>query len=365
MSTPTSVITKSCLSRSRSAPATFFLESDSINHFSVSGKPLTSDVPVSTVDESTCPSEASGISLNFLANSGRDELGIGHLPSCSPLNRVTDSVWRQDTLFVFDWDDTLFPSSWIRKFASSPWNIDTCMSLDARILLDSVAESAENVIRRATALGRVVVISNAHSRWLQHSLRRYSPKLNTAFQQLRVPLLSARDVKGLSSPLAWKFACMAQEIAGTLPCMQLLSAVDLHAETLTKCDSLSRHGSLRTALDANEEHPHDISSIPLNVISFGDQPHDRLAFFLAAHLRTKVVRPKGIKCTAKSIKFIESPDILDLKRQLDLVFKEIGGLVSSSCDLDLRFSADSNPSGRFYEPINPLISVKSAQPMRT
>eukprot|EP00918_Siedleckia_nematoides_P007670 GHVU01016648.1.p3 GENE.GHVU01016648.1~~GHVU01016648.1.p3 ORF type:complete len:128 (-),score=23.01 GHVU01016648.1:218-601(-) len=75
-------------------------------------------------------------------------------------------------------------------------------------------------------------------------------------------------------------------------------------------------------LDANES---------LNAISFGDSLHERVAILSLA----KELQMCREDCTIKSVKFMDRPEIDDLKKQHDLIVTCFPWIVDSKEDLDL------------------------------
>eukprot|EP00913_Durusdinium_trenchii_P031193 g29209.t1 len=118
-----------------------------------------------------------------------------------------------ETLFIFDWDDTVLPSSWVqgqglRLDDSSevlPWH---------RQQLSKVAAAAAETLRLAKQLGTVVLITNAERGWIELSCQKFLPTLFPALESVKV--LSARttyESSCVASPLDWKVNAFAAEVA--------------------------------------------------------------------------------------------------------------------------------------------------------
>jgi hypothetical protein len=97
-----------------------------------------------------------------------------------------------DTLIIFDWDDTLFPS---------------CMEkpLDDGDALDTISTSVIRVLTEAQKYGTVMIITNAEKGWVEESCRRYMPRCVSILETIVV--LSARTTYEWifeDSPYTWK-----------------------------------------------------------------------------------------------------------------------------------------------------------------
>lgn len=210
----------------------------------------------------------------------------------------------RETLLIFDWDDTLFPSTWVQLqgFAPPGNNSPQVVHLD---LLDAAATSAAAVLRTAKRLGRVVVVTNAEAGWVELSGRRFVPKVMRELEGVSV--VSARSTfepyllgppTGGSRPFEWKRLAFQAEIAGLV--RQLAPG--------------------RRA----------------NVVSLGDSAYERDALQHAA------AAVPG--CQRKSVKFLVRPDPHQLVKQLALVRTVLEPIVEHDGDLDLRLRFDETMS---------------------
>lgn len=192
-----------------------------------------------------------------------------------------EELTYDDTTIIFDWDDTLLSSSWL---ATNNLRLDEPVNvpLEACEHLDLLADSVINLLTRAKKFGRVIVITNAETGWVQLSCKKFMPRVLPFLGSLRI--LSARssfEARFPESPSDWKIQAFHQEITAA--------------------------------------YAHRRSDSHRNVISFGDSIHERLAI-------QKVTGGFGPSCKTKSIKFVERPTVEQLKRQVDLVtncFEEI------------------------------------------
>lgn len=200
----------------------------------------------------------------------------------------------EDTILIFDWDDTVLPSSWLQ---------DGGFRLDGegkelephREELEELARRATETLRVAQQLGKVVLVTNAERGWIEMSCRRFLPTLMPALGG--VAMLSARtryESPELPSPFDWKVRAFEDEIGA----VEDLSA--LPSQCRGRCN---------------------------NVISIGDSAHEREALL-------RVCAPLQ-NCRAKSLKLMERPEIQELVRQHELLAESLPQLVHHDGNLDL------------------------------
>lgn len=189
-----------------------------------------------------------------------------------------------ETVIVFDWDDTLLPSSYL---SSKGYRIDApvnCAEVDKQ--LREHEKSVVSVLTLAMKYGRVQVITNAETGWVQLSASTFMPAVLPLLKQLDI--VSARSTYEKmypNSPLKWKF-CAFQD-----------------------------------RMHQNRQF------LYRNVISFGD-----------SHVEREAVRAvtRGVtNVKTKSVKFAERPSMEQLRRQIELVTNCFQYIFSHDGDLDL------------------------------
>lgn len=208
---------------------------------------------------------------------------------------ITDSMDaatlnKKTTTIIFDWDDTLLPSSWL---SAKGLRLD----FPAQVPGDVVAELESHqdvvcaVLTKACQSGTVIIITNAEAGWVELSARRFMPRVAPLLANICV--FSARSTFESmypDSPLDWKIAAFKQLVDQTRP---------------AECD-FGMHRS---------------------VISFGDSVHERDA--------VRRVTKDLSECFTKSVKFVERPNLEQLRREVDLVRNCLDYICESRSDLDL------------------------------
>jgi len=240
---------------------------------------------------------AAGSSSNgAVASALRDPVAAAEIAAPG---RADGGLTPQETLFVFDWDDTILPSSWItrqglRLDAGSvvrPWQ---------RERLDEVAQVAAETLRQAKQRGTVVLLTNAERGWIELSCTKFVPALLPVIENVKI--VSARttyECPSCPSPLDWKVRAFEAEIA--------------------------RACGAQTLVDPSKRK---------NIHSLGDSMHEREALHRATmHLPN---------CLSKSMKFVERPDLEQLIEQHMLVTRRFDEITQHTDHLDLCLSVDLN-----------------------
>jgi len=200
-----------------------------------------------------------------------------------------------DALFVFDWDDTLLPSSWILR-QGLRLDVGSDLSDAERDGLNMLAASAGRMLRIARRLGTVVLVTNAERGWIELSCQKFLPSLLPTIEGVRnISARSTYESDTCTSPLEWKVQAFEAEI--------------------------------RRAWGAGAWTE---STRRRHVLSLGDSVHER-----AALMRATEALPS---CRAKSLKFAERPDVGQLLRQHALVSDCLAQIVQHDGDLDLGIS---------------------------
>lgn len=106
-----------------------------------------------------------------------------------------------NALTIFDWDDTLFPTSWIfdkNIRIDRPYDVKKYITY-----FHELDESIANVLIKALSFGRVMIITNANREWIDKSLI-IIPR-TAIIVRTRVSVISARDLYiGYYDPTQWK-----------------------------------------------------------------------------------------------------------------------------------------------------------------
>lgn len=165
-------------------------------------------------------------------------------------------------------------------------------------LLDSFSASALTTLRETQKYGRVVIVTNAETGWIELTSAKFLPQLTDLLRTL--PILSARSTfepRGFTRPYEWK------ERAFTM-------VLESHASSVGP--DFLKGGT---------------------IWSIGDSMHERDAVI-------SVCASAGL--TAKSIKLMERPDLHVLYRQHLLLQRSLKDVATKCGPIDVRVQLASN-----------------------
>ena len=199
------------------------------------------------------------------------------------------NIKKSNTLFFFDWDDTLMCTSYIMPiFNSNNLHINIQKIKEK---LKNLDENASNLLNKALERGIVFLITNASPGWVEYSSTTFLPL--TASILNKVKIFSA---KGLFSknfpgdPTQWKIK------------------------------------SFKYAIEKNNINTKIIS----NIICFGDSFVDLEAI--------ESLRYCFNNAFIKVIKFKESPHLIELEKQIYIVISQLDFILKKVKNLTLRVS---------------------------
>ena len=216
---------------------------------------------------------------------------IGYIPACTHQTN-TDLNKTAEAILIFDYDDTLFPTSFL---AYHGYRLDgSNASPEIQVKLDEFSKVVQQTLQCAEMHGRVVIVTNAETGWIELTSKKYMPSLCSVLSGY--PLVSARskyEPLGVASPCQWKVHAFGE---------------------------LLRNECLR-------------GNTAFNLVSFGDSSHERDA----AHLVCEAF--EQIHC--KSVKFMERPDLDQLSRQHTLITSCLDQVMghNGTLDLSIQFEA--------------------------
>lgn len=110
---------------------------------------------------------------------------------------------KQETCIIFDWDDTILPTSWLERIhaltGGGPLRPEVQRQMAA---LSSIASQTINF---ATTLGTVIIITNSAPGWVDQSCQLFMPQI---LQQIRGYQIFA---KPMHAPLTFKISTFRRE----------------------------------------------------------------------------------------------------------------------------------------------------------
>lgn len=195
----------------------------------------------------------------------------------------------EDTILIFDWDDTVLPSTWLQE-QGLRLDDDSVVNEEQMAILSNMAEFAAQTLNTAKRHGKVVLVTNAERGWIELSCQKFMPSLYSCLEDVKI--LSARTTyehQGVTSPFEWKYLAFEAEI----------------------------HGFFEMFTPEQRK----------NVISFGDSAHEREALIR--------VTERMPSCCTKSLKFVERPEVEQLMKEHELISGCFKHVVQHVGNLDL------------------------------
>jgi len=225
------------------------------------------------------------------------------------------------TLIVFDWDDTLCPSHWIRanrpalQFFSPAPNDPKYQKP-----LAEVADIVCNILAAAAEMGQIVIVTNAQVNWVQTSCRNFLPAVWPMLQKYNCGIVYAR-AKFEVDPATPVPRHRQFEYNSNANCPQKWKEDAFRGEI---GKFYSRYGGQSWK----------------NIISVGDQVCEHDACRIVVSQRPGDLRKR--KCRVKTVKLLEDPSIEDLVAQLHVVHSWLRGIVMYDGDLDVDLGEDDD-----------------------
>jgi len=135
---------------------------------------------------------------------------------------------RYNTIVILDWDDTLFPTSWI-----SNNNIDISdedVRMKYRIYFSELDNIVYNLLTDINKYSRIVIVTNASLKWFYSSVQMLPN--SEGYIRSNIPIISARDLHSYNYPLEpnkWKvevYNSLIQPIINTEQVQNIISVGD-------------------------------------------------------------------------------------------------------------------------------------------
>lgn len=282
-------------------------------------------------------------------------LRIQTIESTMSTGSQADYFKPEQTIIIFDWDDTICPSTWIQanRRVLSFFRPVPDDELYQRPLMELQAH-AEAVLQQAMQMGSVVIITNAADPWVEVSCRNFLPKLLPIVSKLPViyartifysSLESVMPVNGDDSGMPIRGASLATAAA----CRSSSSASTASSGAGHETEASAAPGMTHALKVAHDEvTPQHWKEVAFeqeignfysryarqswkNVVSIGDSVFERDA------TQEVVLRRPTMKkaCRAKTVKMFDDPSIEELVAQVRLLGELLVALVQYDGDLNI------------------------------
>lgn len=227
-------------------------------------------------------------------------------------NSQADFASIDQTIIIFDWDDTLCPSTWMRKHAQfdAEGHLKAKLDNETRHELQMLADQVTPLIEAAQELGKVIVVTNAKRPWVDTSCRNFLPSCKNTIKP--IPVMYALELlKDLDQ----------QKLDKDGACLLTETKARAMKEAVTNFYSRYPNQSWK------------------NIISIGDAFFEHDAIRQVSRERPQI---EGFqkKCRTKTVKLLEGPSIAGMVVQLSIIESWLAKIVQLDNDVDIDLSAD-------------------------
>ncbi len=218
-------------------------------------------------------------------------------------NNIKNSIISNnfETIYLVDWDDTLFPTDFCNKNSinlKNPSDID-----NYKLFFIELDKSILNVLEKLKSLGTIYIITNASIIWIKNCLE-ILPKTKKYIMNNKIRIISARDIYSNinDSPLQWKI-------------LTFQNVIDIIMN------------------NNNNKNNNNI----LNIMSLGDATYEYYGLLnLDEYLQKK---HKNNNYLLKSVKFIDKPSFEQIIDQLNVLLKNIDSITNKFDYVDIKFDS--------------------------
>jgi hypothetical protein len=211
-------------------------------------------------------------------------------------------------IFIIDWDDTLFPTTWINKNSIDLNNPNTYQ--EYRVYFLELDKTISSLLESLNGVGDVWIVTNANLKWIKSCLHILSLTANTIIKN-NIRIVSARDSysQNSSSPTEWK----------------ILTFQDIVEDIINKINRNLKPNTI------------------INIISIGDAMYEYIALinldnFIKSFITTKNSQiNNNFTYLLKNIKFIEKPEFEYVIEQIQELHKNKDNIINKLEFIDLKF----------------------------
>ena len=200
---------------------------------------------------------------------------------------------KNNTIFIFDWDDTLFFTTHLDPSKNSMRFNESALE---KKMIKSIEYYVEEILSKALNKGTVLIITNSSEGWVEYCVYSYYQNLIPLLKQINI--ISARTLyeqEFPSEPLTWK---------------------------------------IKTFNDLTEKFNFE-KCLLTNIICIGDDNSEIIA--------AKKLANNFENCLVKTIKLRESPKLKELIKQLILINEQILRIYSYPKSLTIQVDKKKNP----------------------
>ena len=212
---------------------------------------------------------------------------------CKNFININKEEIKNNTLFIFDWDDTLFFTTHLNP---SKNNVFFFENENEKKMIKVIESYIEDILNKALSKGTVLIITNSSEGWVEVCVKFYYPDLIPILKNIYI--ISARE--------------LYQEQYPTEPGTWKIKAFN----------------------DLKEQFNFE-QSLVTNIICFGDDKNEIIA---AQKLGENINN-----CLIKTVKFRDKPNLKEMLKQLILINEQILRVYNYPKSLTIQIDKKKNP----------------------
>jgi hypothetical protein len=240
------------------------------------------------------------------------------------------------TIILFDWDDTLCPSSWI-QLNRREFSVGRTGASKSQRLIQELQRQVAALLKAAMTMGKVIIVTNATEPWVTFSCKSFLPQLVGLVSSL--PVIYARSVfenqavesklKKASSTGSLGLPALNRSAAmtGNMGLTAQLSKHQLAPQKWKEAAFLKEINGFYSRYDKQSWK---------NILSIGDSVFERDAARQVVTLRPSADK----KCLLKTVKLLDEPSLEELVLQVGLILNTLNKVVHCDSDLSIEISEE-------------------------
>lgn len=258
----------------------------------------------------------------------------------APLGRRNSQAFFADkaqTLLIFDWDDTLFPTTYVRDDLDLSWNkplkdqsLTWAEKAEVGKKLDQCAAHVVELLKSACSFGKVVLVTLARAPWVSESCKNFYVSVGRLINQLKVPIVYAQE--GIQ--------------------------VDYNKSQMTSDEEIERFWSAvkgkAIARECRQFYSQYEGQSWKNVISIGDSDFERLGTQSAMedYMKERGIEQDGqlvdvgghmYKVRTKTFKMVDEPTIEELTVEVEMLKAWLPLMVKLDSSFDVNLNNADDP----------------------
>lgn len=214
------------------------------------------------------------------------------------MHSIKSNNFNMSNIFIIDWDDTLFPSTWVNQKNINLHDVESVNLYELYFI--ELDKTIFNFLTRLYNIGEIYIVTNANIKWIKMCLMIMDNTRKFIINN-NIRIVSARELysKNINIKFTeWKTHTFRNVIS------EIISKIDINNNIL-------------------------------NIISFGDADYEYMALInLDIFLKNKYDK---INYLLKSVKFIEKPDFKYIIDEIYVINENLDTILNKISYIDIKF----------------------------